>query len=106
MLIRTLVYLYHTRDEPLLFPKESNPKLIGCCDASYGSDQQRYPSCGYIIRYGGCPILWVAQRMRHSVTSIGESKLRTVTEAIRAELWLKHIPIQRDGYRRHFISLH
>ena len=94
MLIRTLVYVYHTRDEPLLFPRDPNPKLVGFCDASYGSDQQRFPSSGYVIRLGGCPVMWIAQRIRHSVTSIGEAELRTVVDAIRAQLWLKHILIQ------------
>lgn len=94
-------YLYTTRFHAIEYspPKGGEKDAFVCAsDASFGDQEDRSNSEGYLVMLYGGPIDWRATKQRLVTTSTTEAELRAVTEAAkRPHVWKR--VFKSIGYR-------
>jgi hypothetical protein len=88
---RVIQYLYNTRFLAIEYspPKNSEIDAFICAsDASFGDQEDRTSSEGYLIMLYGGPSDWRATKQRLVTASTTEAELRAITEAAkRLQVW-------------------
>jgi hypothetical protein len=86
-------YLAITADKGIIMnPEKLDPKLIAYCDADFAGDYCKeysddpstaYSRSGYVITYGGCPIVWQSKMQTEIALSTTESEYMALSACLR-----------------------
>ena len=89
---RILRYVKSTLDHGIIYKKGGECKLVGSCDADYGSDHHTQRSnTGYVFMLGSGAISWCSKRQPTLSLSTTEAKYRATTMAAQESTWLMQL---------------
>lgn len=91
---RIMRYLKGTAALALTFSKESSPKIVGYCDASFAEDGGRKSTTGYFFTASGGAISWRSKKQEHVTISTTESELIALSDAMKEAMWLRRFELQ------------
>ena len=81
---RVLSYLYHSKDDAICFDGSGGLNLEVYAD----SNDDPYPTCGYVIKFGGGPVSWRSFKQKAATASSADSELMCLLECVHEVLWL------------------
>ena len=86
---RILRYLYHTREQPLVYSVCNNTLIKAFVDSSWGNDvDTRRSRFGYAIYLGKCLIAWCSKLHPALAMSSAVAEYTAATEAVKSVKWI------------------
>ncbi|CAG7824696.1 unnamed protein product, partial [Allacma fusca] len=103
-----LRYLRSTRDMGIrYFLSQRENKLVGYCDADYGTDKvERKSTTGVIFTFNGSPLTWLSRKQTIIALSTTEAEYVAAATACKEGIWVRNILEDIGVIEETYIPLH
>lgn len=75
----------------LKYSEMDNKGLVAYCDSDFAGDESSKSTTGFVINYGGAPILWKSQKQKLVSLSSTEAELVSIGSTVKELSWLRQL---------------
>ena len=93
ILKKCLRYVRGTINAKIAFKKNTDKYvgLVGCSDASHGSESKRYSQDDYVFMWNGTPVTWSSRRQKSVSISTFQAEIYGLSETIGEAIWVRRL---------------